>query len=79
MLAGLEFEAPEVNSKDSDGWTPLSWAIERMNLEFTQWLLNKDAEMNYWYKIVSGLTVAGWICVKLMADGDIAILHYYRM
>lgn len=51
VLAGLEFEAPEVNSKDSDGWTPLSWAIERMNLEFIQWLLGKDAEMNYSYKI----------------------------
>jgi hypothetical protein len=53
VLSRMQLEATELNSEDSKGWTPLTWAIERDNTEVIQLLLHNHVKVEYWYKIVS--------------------------
>lgn len=51
VLSRIKLEATELNSKDTNGWTPLTWAIERENAEVMQLLLHNHVKMEYWYKL----------------------------
>ena len=53
VLSRLKLEDTELNSKDTMGRTPLTWAIERENTEMMQLLLHNHVKVEYWYKIVS--------------------------
>ena len=66
----LLLETGKVNPEleDSDGWTPLSKAVEGRSVAVIQLLLDQGAKTDYWYLIVSE---SKWIVTGLIANTSI--------
>ncbi|KAJ4168304.1 hypothetical protein NW754_013638 [Fusarium falciforme] len=54
-----------VDSKDSNGWTPLSWAVQKENASVVALLLSKGAKKDYKYKLevseADAIWADGWL------------------
>jgi len=83
----LVAQGADVNAKDRDGYTPLTWAAGYGRLDIAQFLIEKDADVNDngrdgWTPLMSAVTKGNFPVAKLLiekgADVEMAIAGLER-
>jgi ankyrin repeat protein len=75
----LEIGKANINWKDKDSWTPLSWAVERGSETVVRLLLNAGAKVHCEYSIYVSKSAPSLVDISIKSIANAYIFYRYRM